>query len=138
MMAFLSVLFNLQREWALVILSVVFVTCGAFSYSFFNLPGLQPMESMQMPAPRAPGNYGEENGSRKRRGGKHSNSRNAGYVAHVMFDTVFCVLACCEVVKFLSLSCFRAYNLYLYVCSPLRFFFFAFVAHDRFSSLSCL
>jgi hypothetical protein len=31
--------------------------------------GPPPMDSMQMPAQRAPGNYGDENGSRKRRGG---------------------------------------------------------------------
>lgn len=31
--------------------------------------GPPPMDSMQIPAPRAAGNYGDENGSRKRRGG---------------------------------------------------------------------
>jgi hypothetical protein len=41
------------------------------SYHLFCLlPVFQPMDSMQMPAQRAPGNYGDENGSRKRRGGK--------------------------------------------------------------------
>lgn len=40
------------------------------SYQLFFFSVFQPMDSMQMPAQRAPGNYGDENGSRKRRGGK--------------------------------------------------------------------
>ena len=48
-----------------------FESCGQHILSaLFLLPVFQPMDSMQMPAQRAPGNYGDENGSRKRRGGK--------------------------------------------------------------------